>query len=75
MPYYGHKNSDVTLIVIADSLCDDVKKNIRKIKYSVSYKLGLYGWSNFKLAVKDLASGMVFCNRLGSELKKMIQKI
>ena len=31
--------------------------------------------SNFKLAVKDLASGMVFCNRLGSELKKMIQKI
>ena len=75
VPYYGHKNSDVTLIVIVDSLCDDVKKNIRKIKYSVSYKLGLYGWSNFKLAVKDLASGMVFCNRLGSELKKMIQKI
>ena len=75
VPYYGHKNSDVTLIVIADCLCDDVKKNIRKIKHSVSYKLGLFGWSNFKLAVKDLSSGAVFCNRLGSELKKMIQKI
>ena len=75
VPYYGHKNSDVTLIVIADSLCDDVKKNIRKVKHSVSYKLGLYGWSNFKLAVKDLSTGMVYCNRLGSEVKKMIQKI
>ena len=75
VPYYGHKNSDVTLIVIADSLCDDVKKNIRKVKHSVSYKLGLYGWSNFKLAVKDLSTGMVYCNRMGSDVKKMIQKI
>ena len=75
VPYYGHKNSDVTLIVIADSLCDDVKKNIRKVKHSVSYKLGLYGWSNFKLAVKDLSTGMVYCNRLGSEVKKLVQKI
>ena len=75
VPYYGHKNSDVTLIVIADNLCDDVKKNIRKVKHSASYKLGLYGWSNFKLAVKDLSTGMVYCNRLGSEVKKMIQKI
>ena len=75
VPYYGHKNSDVTLIVIADSLCDDVKKNIRKVKHSVSYKLGLYGWSNFKLAVKDLSTGMVYCNRMGSDVKKLVQKI
>lgn len=75
VPYYGHKNSDVTLIVIADSLCDDVKKNVRKIKHSVSYKLGLYGWSNFKIVIKDLSTGLVYCNRLGSEVKKMIQKI
>ena len=75
VPYYGHKNSDVTLIVIADSLCDDVKKNVRKIKHSVSYKLGLYGWSNFKLAVKDLSTGMVYCNRMGSDAKKLVQKI
>lgn len=74
-PYYGHKNSDITLIVIADKLNDDVKKNIKKIKFSKSYKCGLYGWSNFKLAVKELSSSDAWSNRLGSDMKKLLYKI
>lgn len=74
-PYYGHKNSDVSLIIACSSLDEKAKKNIKKIKFSKSYKWGFFGWSNFKLAIKELSSNKVYFNRLGSDWKKLLLKI
>lgn len=77
-PYYGHRNSDVTLLIITDAILSEkknTKKTIKKLKYSKSYKMTLWGWSNFRVAVKELSSGQIHTNRLGSDLKKVLAKI
>lgn len=74
-PYYGHRNSDVTLLIIAERFEDGVAKQIKKTKYSKSYKHGIFGWSNFRLATLELSSGKIFCNRLGTEFKKILQRV
>lgn len=73
-PYYGHRNSDVTVVVLADEADEEVLKNCKKIKYSKSYKFTLYGWSNFKLVVADLKTGKVVSNFQGAETKDYIKK-
>lgn len=73
-PYNGHRNSDVTLVILADKIEDSAAKLFKKIKYSKSYKFGFYGWSNFKLAAIEVSSGRLFSNRLGSDTKKILAK-
>ena len=78
-PYNGHKNSDITLIIIADK-CDPAsfegspQKTVRKIKYYKSYKFSLHGWSNFKLAVVDLSCQDIYFNRFGKDYRKLLEK-
>lgn len=74
-PYYGHKNTDISLVVLANNISEDVKNEIKRIKYSKSYKFTLFGWSNFKLVVKELDSNQIYSNRFGSDLKKLLSKI
>lgn len=70
----GHRNSDVTLVILAEKIEDDAAKQIKKTKYSKSYRCGFWGWSNFKLAAIELSSGRLFSNRLGSDTKKILAK-
>lgn len=74
-PYYGHRNSDVTLIVITESGSGDLKKAARKLHMSKDYKFGIYGWSNFKLCVLDLSVRKAFSNYHGSDIKKILYKL
>lgn len=74
VPYYGHRNSDVTVIIFTDKADDLVLKQCKKVKYSKSYKFMFYGWSHFKLVVADLATGKVVSNHFGSETKDYIKK-
>lgn len=73
-PYYGHRNSDVTVLVLCEDCDKSVLKGCKKIKYSKTYKFMLYGWSNFKFAVIDVNSGMTGSNTQGSDLKKFLLK-
>lgn len=79
-PHEGHRNSDVTLIILADKISDETKIKIKKTKLYKSYKFSFHGWSNFKLAAADLGSldkdgaPEVFCNRHGKDFAKLIKK-
>lgn len=73
-PYSGHRNSDVTLIIIADSIDEQVKSIIKKTKHSKSYKFSFWGWSNYKLVSMELNTNQLFSNRLGKDLKKLFSK-
>ncbi len=71
-PYMGHRNSDVTLIVLADKIDDDVFGKIKKTKHSKSYKFSLYGWSNFRALAYETSTGRLAYNRFGKDLQKLI---
>ena len=72
-PYSGHRNSDVTLIIVADKIEEKVFKQIKKIKHSKSYYLTFWGWSNYRLMAYEVSTGKAVANRLGSDLKKLIR--
>lgn len=76
-PYNGHRNSDITLIIFADTLAEDKNqliKQIKKTKFYKSYKFSFHGWSNFKLVVVDLETQIIYFNRLGKDYLKLIEK-
>ncbi len=74
-PVMGHKNSDITLVIVSEKI-DEVAANlIKKITHHKSYKLGFYGWSNFRLIAMEASSGNLFSNRLGKDLKKLFTTI
>ena len=83
-PYNGHRNSDVTLIIIAEKVDDEAKEAIRKTKLYKSYKMSFWGWSNFKLAVVEVGNenGMenqaekhgIYYNRFGKDYRKLLEK-
>ena len=70
-PYYGHRNSDVTLVIVAEGITKDLVKRVKKINYYKSYKFGFFGWSAFRLALVESESGKVYVNHRGSDLKKL----
>ncbi len=70
----NHRNSDVVLIIMADSFADDIEKAVKKTRHYKSYWWGIHGWSNYKLVAYELSSGRTISNRLGSDLKQLFAK-
>lgn len=75
VPYSGHRNSDITLVILADTIDEDTKKLIKTIKYYKSYKFSFWGWSHFRLVAKELSSNKIYYNRFGQDLKKVLINI
>ena len=73
-PHEGHRNSDVTLIILADKIPEEAQKAIKKTKYYKSYKFSFWGWSNFKLAAVELGTQGIYSNRLGKDYRKLLEK-
>ena len=74
-PYYGHRNTDVTLIILSEKVCEEAFKLVKKLNFYKSYKLGFYGWSAFRLLVCETSSGRNASNRRGSDLKRIAGKL
>lgn len=74
-PHDNHRNTDVTLIVIADSVTEEAGKLARTLKHYKSYRMSLQGFSHYHLIVVDLSSGKTFCNRQGRSLRKIFNKL
>ena len=70
-PFWGHKSSDVCLIVICGSAESDVPRAAKRIRYYRSYKLSLYGWSAFSLAAFDMGTHKCALNNRGRRLAKL----
>ena len=70
-PYYGHRNTDVSLIITAEQIPDAVFNSIKKIKFYKSYKLGFFGWSSFRILALETSTGRSAANRRGADLKKL----
>ncbi len=74
-PHSAHRNSDVTLIVLADRIEPDAMAAVKKLKHYKSYSYRLQGWSNYRAVALETSSGTLVHNRLGRELKKLFRNI
>lgn len=70
-PYNGHRNSDVTLIILADAVDGDVWRQVRRLRRYKSYKFSLWGWTSYRILAKELSTGRTETNRLGRSLRKL----
>lgn len=74
-PNPGHRNSDVTLIILAEKIQPEAFNMIRKIKHYKSYRHSFWGWSNYRLIALELNTGRLTYNRQGQSLKKLVSNI
>ena len=75
-PSFNHKNSNVTLIIVSDRLGPgDVQSQISSAKHSKSYKLGLQGTCNFKLAVVEAQTKELYFNAQAIQFEDFLSGI
>lgn len=71
-PHKEHMYTYVTLVLLADSVADGVKKKVRKTSRHKDFLFSLHGWADLCIAVKDMQEEDIQTNRMGKELKKML---
>ena len=74
-PSGHHQSTDVSLIVLTDTIMPEVEKAIRKSRHTVSYRHGLHGYSNYHLIVLEVTTGRIIHNRLGYTLKRVLKSV
>ena len=74
-PHKDHRNTDVSLFIVAEKISDEAFKMIPKLRHYRSYHLGLQGWSHYRLVAIEQSSGRAVYNRFGRSYKKLIRNI
>ena len=70
-----HHSTDVSLIILADTIDKDAAKLIKKLRHHKSYCFNFKGFSRYRLIALETSTGKITYNHLGSELKKLISNI
>ncbi len=71
----GHKNTDVALVIAAEAIEPEAKKQLEKISHYKSYFFTLKGWSDYRLIAVEASTGTAVCNRRGESLRKPILRV
>ena len=74
-PHANHRNTDISLVVIASSVTEGAENLALRQKHYKSYRLSLHGFSHYRLIVLDLSNEKTTCNRQGHPMKKIFSKI
>lgn len=74
-PHSDHRNTDITLVVLGNTVEDEAFAAASKLQHYKSYRLGFQGWSQYRLVVLEEASGRMAFNRQGQSLKKLFNNI
>ncbi|MBQ9492466.1 MAG: hypothetical protein IJR54_01860 [Oscillibacter sp.] len=74
VPHKDHRNSDVTLLLLASRVEPDAAALIPKLKHYRSYHFGFQGWTHYRLAVVEAETGKVFCNRQARTMRGFLKR-
>ena len=74
-PDANHKNTDINLYILSDSLTPEAVREVKKTKFYKSYKFSIHGYSHFKVIAYDLANDQFVHNRMGGHLAKVVSNI
>lgn len=75
VPHAEHRNSDITLFLIADHITEDAFRKVSKLRHYKSYRFSLQGWSHYRLVALELSTGRIAHNRQGQSLVKLVRNI
>ncbi|MBQ9643351.1 MAG: hypothetical protein IJV26_04860 [Lachnospiraceae bacterium] len=67
----NHRNTDISLFIVADEIDPLTAARIKKLRRYKSYRFGLWGWSGYRLVAYELNSGKKVSNYLGRSLEKL----
>ena len=74
-PHKNHRNTDVTLVIVADSIPRELVPVIKHLHHYKSYRFGLMGWSNFRIIALESSFSVLTYNRQCKALKKLFRDI
>ncbi|MCD7842914.1 MAG: hypothetical protein LUG56_10645 [Lachnospiraceae bacterium] len=74
-PHKDHRNSDVSLIILANEITEGAAALVPKLRHYKSYQFSLQGWSQYRLIAVESSTGRIVFNRQGKDLKKLISDI
>ena len=74
-PHKEHQYTNIKVILLADSVEQDVARYVKKRSFSKSYKFSLHGFSTLKSAIVDLGSQKTVTNSAGHELVDYFSKL
>lgn len=74
-PHKNHRNTDITLVIVADSIPRELVPDIKRLHHYKSYRFGLMGWTNYRVIALDSFFGCLTFNRQGKALKKLFRSI
>lgn len=67
-----HMSSFLTLVVVADSIDDDIARRVRTARFRKNFALGFKGWADVRVAVVDLSTKQVLTNAQGKPLRETL---
>lgn len=70
-----HHSTDVSLIIMVDTIDKEAAKLIKKLRHHKSYCFNFKGFSRYRLIALETSTGKITHNHLGGELKKLISNI
>ena len=73
-PHKEHMSSFVSLVIIADSIDDDAKKLLKRIKRRKYFRLALHGWMEYHIAAIETCTQSVLSNPAGRDKRKTLEQ-
>ena len=74
-PHKEHRNTDVSLVLIGESIDDDAFEAVKKLRNYKSYKWRFQGWSDFRSVALDLSKKSYVYNQKGEPFKKVFKTL
>lgn len=73
-PHGEHMFSYVTLIILAQSIDPEAKKEIGHYRFRKNFRLTLHGWMEYHIAALETSTMEFFCNPAGREARKTLKQ-
>ena len=74
-PHAEHNYSNVHTVFVADTVSEEVRRQIRKVRFSKSYRMNLHGFTILKAGWIDLQSSAYGTNRDGHDMNKFFKEL
>lgn len=68
-PEPDHMTSYLSLVIVTNSMDDQLARTVRKTRFRKDFRLGIRGWAELKLAVVDVSRQRVITNPAGESME------
>ena len=72
-PNREHMCSLVTLVILADTVDPEAKRQIGKIRFRKNFRLAFHGWMEYRIAAMEISTNSFLSNPAGKEVRKLLE--